>query len=61
MSTDLENIEETVSTARFALRCMKVQNEIKVNEHMDINILVQKLANENEELKTYINNLYNLI
>jgi len=61
MSTDLENIEETVSTARFALRCMKVQNEIKVNEHMDINILVQKLANENEELKKYINNLYNLI
>jgi len=51
MSTDLENIEETVSTARFAVRCMKVQNEIKINEHMDINILVQKLANENEELK----------
>ena len=51
MSTELENIEETLSTARFALRCMKVQNEIKVNEHMDINILVHKLANENEELK----------
>ena len=51
VSSDLDNIEETISTARFALRCSKVENEITVNEHMDLNILVHKLNNENQELR----------
>ena len=31
MSPDLENEEETLSTARFALRCSKLVNEIRIN------------------------------
>jgi kinesin family protein 6/9 len=51
VSSDLESIEETLSTMRFAARCAKVQNEISVNEHMDLNILVSKLTSENEDLR----------
>jgi kinesin family member 6/9 len=51
ISSDEGCIEETISTMRFAARCAKVENEISVNEHMDLNILVSKLNSENEELR----------
>ena len=51
VSSSLEFIDETMSTMRFAMRCAKVQNEIIRNEHMDLNILVSKLQNENNELR----------
>lgn len=51
ISADIDNLEETMSTARFAVRCSKVENEITINEHMDLNILVSKLHNENKELR----------
>jgi hypothetical protein len=38
LSTDISNEEETVSTARFALRCQKLVNQLYKNEHLDINI-----------------------
>ena len=40
MSIDIENEEETISTARFALRCAKLVNEIRVNEVLDLNTIV---------------------
>ena len=51
VSSDIHYIDETMSTMRFALRCAKVQNEISKNEHMDLNILVNKLYNENQDLR----------
>ena len=51
VSSDIHFIDETMSTMRFALRCAKVQNEISKNEHMDLNILVNKLYNENQDLR----------
>ena len=60
INMDINAIDETLSTLRFAIRCAKVENEIRVNEHMDMNILVTKLNSENEELrlklKDYENN-----
>lgn len=56
-STDLTNIDETLSTLRFAVRCSKIENEVTVNSHMDLNILVSKLNSENNELKLKIVNL----
>jgi kinesin family protein 6/9 len=37
MSAELENEEETLSTARFAQRCGKLVNEMRVNEVLDLN------------------------
>jgi len=54
MSTDIGNEEETMSTARFALRCAKLVNQIHVNEHLDVDILVQRLQNENNLMRTTI-------
>ncbi len=51
VSSETEALEETISTMRFAARCAKVENEITVNEHMDLNILVSKLQSENEDLR----------
>jgi kinesin family protein 6/9 len=51
MSPDLENEEETLSTARFAQRCAKLVNEMRVNEVLDVKIILQKLSSENEKLK----------
>jgi len=47
MSPDIENEEETLSTARFAQRCAKLVNEMRVNEVMDVNTMLQKLSSEN--------------
>ena len=54
-SSDLKYLDETLSTMRFALRCSKVKNEISRNEHMDLNVLVNKLQTENTLLKKKIN------
>jgi kinesin family member 6/9 len=51
MSPDIENEEETLSTARFAQRCAKLVNEMRVNEVMDVNNMLQKLSSENQQLK----------
>lgn len=51
MSPNLENEEETLSTARFAQRCAKLVNEMRVNEVVDLNTMVQKLSSENHLLK----------
>jgi kinesin family protein 6/9 len=51
VSSEIDNLEETFSTMRFAMRCGMVENEIKINEHVDLNILVSKLHSENEELR----------
>lgn len=40
MSPDIENEEETLSTARFAQRCAKLVNEVRVNEVIDMNTMV---------------------
>jgi len=43
LSTDISNEEETVSTARFALRCQKLVNQLYKNERLNIDICMQKL------------------
>lgn len=47
---DLENLDETISTARFAQRCSQLENEISKNEKVDLNALVARLEQEKEEL-----------
>lgn len=54
LSTDISNEEETVSTARFALRCQKLVNQLYRNEHLDVDICMQKLQRENCELRSTV-------
>lgn len=51
MNTDSDQLEETISSAKFARRCSKLVANVTVNEQMDINLVVQKLQAENEELR----------
>lgn len=51
LSAEREHEDETLSTARFAQRCAKLVNEIRVNEVLDVNLMLQKLSSENEKLK----------
>ena len=54
MSTDMQNEEETISTARFAQRCQKLVNELYQNVHLDTTVCMQKLQQENRELRQTI-------
>ena len=45
------NLEETISTLKFASRMMKVQNEAVVNELQDPHLLLKKYQREVRELK----------
>jgi len=47
LSTDKNNEEETLSTARFAQRCQKLINELKINEQLDLNTVVKRLQEQN--------------
>ena len=38
LSTDISNEEETISTARFALRCQKLVNQLYKNVKLDMNV-----------------------
>ena len=50
MSAEFTNLEETLSTARFANRCQKLINEVNVNEQMDLNSIVRRLQEQNMAL-----------
>lgn len=54
LSTDIANEEETVSTARFAQRCQKLVNKLYKNEHLDMDLCMQKLQSENKDLRATI-------
>ena len=45
------NLEETISTLKFAARMMKVQNEAIVNELQDPSLLLKKYQREVRDLK----------
>jgi len=45
------NLEETISTLRFASRMMKVQNDAIVNEHQDPQMHLKKLTRQVRDLK----------
>lgn len=51
ISPDPENLEESISTARFAQRCAQVENEVKKNEKVDADAYIKVLEKENSELK----------
>lgn len=53
-SLALENEDETVSTARFAIRCQKLVNQVRRNTHVSLDIAVKQLQQENQELKAKI-------
>jgi hypothetical protein len=50
LSSDGDNIEETISTARFAQRCAQLENEVKKNEKIDLKNVVKRLEIENLNL-----------
>ena len=43
MALNPSNEDETLSTARFAQRCMKLVNELRLNEKVDLNSVVKRL------------------
>ena len=51
LSTEAENIDETISTARFAQRCAKLENEVRKNERMNLHIVIKNLEKENYSLQ----------
>jgi hypothetical protein len=54
VSQAIENEDETVSTARFAIRCQKLVNQVSRNTRVDMDIAFLKLQQENEALKAKI-------
>ena len=54
LGTEMDDIDETISTCRFAQRCARVVNEMRINETVSIDIVLKGLQNENTRLKKYI-------
>lgn len=51
LSSDFEDVMESLSTCRFAMRVALVKNTAVVNEIVDPNVLIQRQKGEIEELK----------
>jgi len=58
ISSEFSNIDESISTARFAQRCAMLVNEVYVNQHMDLNMMVKRLTEENSRLKKYFYDVF---
>ncbi|CAG9317648.1 unnamed protein product [Blepharisma stoltei] len=56
MNSDANQLEETLSTAKFAKRCSKLVADVSVNEQVDSNLLIQRLRQENAQLKRQLAN-----
>ncbi|XP_052766060.1 kinesin-like protein KIF6 isoform X1 [Mya arenaria] len=50
-SIDKRNMDESISTCRFAQRVAMIKNDVMVNEEMDPKLLVQKLKREIQQLR----------
>lgn len=53
-----DNLEETISTCKFATRMMRVSNEAVVNVHQDPAVLIKKYEREIRDLKHELNQSY---
>ena len=53
VSTELENLDESISTSRFAQRCAMLVNEVYVNQYKDLSVMVKQLSEENSRLRMY--------
>jgi kinesin family protein 6/9 len=54
ISAEKDNIDESISTCRFAQRVALIKNSLLKNEAVDPALIIQKLKKENEELKAEI-------
>lgn len=54
VSTAQEQLEETISTCRFAQRVAMVSNKVEINEEVDPNMLIRRLKQEISDLKDEI-------
>ena len=54
MSARAEDIMESISTCKFAMRVALIKNELQRNEEVDPRIIIAKLKNENAQLKAEI-------
>lgn len=54
ISAEKDDIDESISTCRFAQRVALIKNSLLKNEAVDPALIIQKLKKENEELKAEI-------
>jgi kinesin family protein 6/9 len=53
-SLEKKNLDESISTCRFAQRVALIKNEALVNEELDPKLIINKLKREIEELKNQL-------
>ena len=51
VSPELQHLDETVSTCRFAQRVSKIKNQPKVNEEVENQMVIAQLRNELDKIK----------
>jgi len=54
ISAEKDDIEESISTCKFAMRVALIKNSLLKNEAVDPLLIIEKLKRENEELKAEI-------
>lgn len=54
ISAQESDIEESISTCKFAMRVALIKNSLLKNEAVDPHLLIQKLKKENEDLRTQL-------
>lgn len=54
ISSELRNMDESISTCRFAQRVAMVKNEATINEQLDPQLMIKRLKQENKELREEI-------
>lgn len=51
LNAERDFTEETLSTCRFAQRCSSLLQEVRVNEEVDVSLLLKRMQRENKRLK----------
>eukprot|EP00042_Codosiga_hollandica_P045025 m.451625 g.451625 ORF g.451625 m.451625 type:complete len:829 (+) comp56919_c0_seq9:72-2558(+) len=51
MSGEKGNVDESISTCRFAQRVALIKNDVSLNEELDPKLLIEKLKKENTQLR----------
>ena len=57
ISVEAAHIDESISTARFAQRVAMIENSVKVNDEIDVNVLCGKLKVKVKQLKEEVSRL----
>lgn len=55
LNAERQFVDESLSTCRFAQRCSMLSQDVRINEEVDMAVLLERMERENRQLRLQLN------